>query len=68
MDAQRVSLEDLECSYVTEYLREKRGLTVITDAEAARLCQAVAGNPQVLGLIGDNLEQANKPAAQDDEW
>ena len=64
----RVSLEDLECSYVTEYLREKRGLTVITDAEAARLCQAVAGNPQVLGLIGDNLEQANKPAAQDDEW
>jgi hypothetical protein len=64
----RIDLEPLECSHVTEYLRERRGLMVITDAEAARLCQAVAGNPQVLGLIGDNLEQANKPAARDDEW
>jgi hypothetical protein len=53
---------------VTEYLRDRRGLSVITDAEAARLCQAVAGNPQVLGLIGDNLEQANAPAANDDDW
>jgi len=64
----RINLEPLECSHVTEYLRDRRGLTVITDAEAQVLCQAVAGNPQVMGLIGDNLEQANKPKAEDDEW
>ena len=64
----RVSLELLECSYITEYLRERRGLAGISDAQAQVLCQAVAGNPQVMGLIGDNLEQANKPAMADDEW
>lgn len=63
----RMSLEPIECEDVKIYLREKRGLSIITDAEANRLCQAVAGNPQVLGLIGDNLEQANKKG-QDDEW
>jgi len=64
----RISLGPLDCADIKVYLRERRGLTVITDAEAERLCQAVAGSPQVLGLIGDNLEQANKPAAKDDEW
>jgi hypothetical protein len=64
----RINLEELSCEDIKIYLRERRGLTVITDAEAERLCQAVAGSPQVLGLIGDNLEQANKPKAQDDEW
>jgi len=64
----RISLEPLDCSDIKIYLRERRGLTVITDAEAERLCQAVAGSPQVLGLIGDNLEQANTTKAQDDEW
>jgi hypothetical protein len=64
----RMSLEPLECTDITEYLRVRRGLTVLTDAEATRLCQAVGGSPQVLGLIGDNLEQANRPRAQDDEW
>jgi hypothetical protein len=64
----RISLEPLDCADIKIYLRERRGLTVISDAEADRLCQAVAGSPQVLGLIGDNLEQANKPKAQDDEW
>jgi hypothetical protein len=64
----RISLDPLECADIKIYLRERRGLTVITDAEAERLCQAVAGSPQVLGLIGDNLEQANKGAAKDDEW
>jgi hypothetical protein len=64
----RISLEPLECADIKVYLRERRGLSAITDAEAERLCQAVAGSPQVLGLIGDNLEQANKPKAQDDEW
>jgi hypothetical protein len=64
----RISLDLLDCADIKVYLRERRGLTVITDAEAERLCQAIAGSPQVLGLIGDNLEQANKPKAQDDEW
>ena len=64
----RISLEPLDCADIKVYLRDRRGLTVITDAEADRLCQAVAGSPQVLGLIGDNLEQANNPKTQDDEW
>ncbi|HEU5100074.1 MAG TPA: hypothetical protein VFU22_13690, partial [Roseiflexaceae bacterium] len=64
----RISLEPLECADIKIYLRERRGLSAITDAEAERLGQAVAGSPQVLGLIGDNLEQANKPKPQDDEW
>ncbi|NOK59682.1 MAG: hypothetical protein GFH27_549285n206 [Chloroflexi bacterium AL-W] len=64
----RMSLDPLECDDVKEYLRERRGLSQITEAEGDRLCQAVAGNPQVLGLIGDNLEQANQPRVADDEW
>lgn len=64
----RMKLDQLDCVYVTEYLRQRRGLTVITDAEAKRLCEATGGNPQVLGLIGDNLEQANRPKTQDEEW
>jgi len=63
-----VSLDLLECSHVTEYLRERRGLSSISDEQAQVLCQAVAGNPQVMGMIGDNLEQANRPKVEDDEW
>lgn len=64
----RMELELLDCVYVTEYLRERLGLTVITDAEATRLCEATGGNPQIMALIGDNLEQANKPKVQDEDW
>ena len=64
----RTSLDLLECGFVTEYLRERRGLSNISDEQAQVLCQAVAGNPQVMGLIGDNLEQANRPKVEDDEW
>jgi hypothetical protein len=63
-----VALDPLECSHVTEYLRERRGLANISDEQAQVLCQAVAGNPQVMGMIGDNLEQASRPKVQDDEW
>lgn len=63
----RISLEPLTCDDVSVYLRERRGLRIITEAELARLCQAVGGNPSVLGIVGDNLEQANKPVP-DDEW
>jgi hypothetical protein len=64
----RLSLDLLECSYIKEYLRERRGLSSISDAQAEVLCQAVAGNPQVMGLIGDNLEQAARPKVADEEW
>jgi hypothetical protein len=63
-----ISLDLLECGHVTEYLRERRGLSNISDEQAQVLCQAVAGNPQVMGMIGDNLEQAARPKVQDDEW
>ncbi len=63
-----ISLDLLECSHITEYLRERRGLSNISDEQAQVLCQAVAGNPQVMGMIGDNLEQANRPKVQDEEW
>jgi hypothetical protein len=64
----KLSLDLLECSHVTEYLRERRGLVGISDEQAQVLCQAVAGNPQVMGMIGDNLEQAARPKVADDEW
>ncbi len=64
----RMSLDPLVCRDVDEYLRQRRGLTSISDAEIEVLCQAVNGSPQVLGLIGDNLEQAKNPALHDDEW
>ena len=63
-----VTLDLLDCKYITEYLRERRGLANISDAQAEVLCQAVAGNPQVMGMIGDNLEDANKPKVEDEEW
>jgi hypothetical protein len=63
-----VSLDLLECSHITEYLRERRGLSNISDEQAQVLCQAVAGNPQVMGMIGDNLEQAASPKVDDEEW
>jgi hypothetical protein len=63
-----IALDLLDCQYITEYLRERRGLANISDAQAEVLCQAVAGNPQVMGMIGDNLEQANKPKVEDEEW
>jgi hypothetical protein len=64
----KISLDLLECTHVTEYLRERRGLANISDEQAQVLCQAVAGNPQVMGMIGDNLEQAARPKVADDEW
>jgi hypothetical protein len=63
-----VSLDRLECSHITEYLRERRGLSSISDEQAQVLCQAVAGNPQVMGMIADNLEQARRPKVPDDQW
>ncbi|HEU5013594.1 MAG TPA: hypothetical protein VFT66_13805 [Roseiflexaceae bacterium] len=64
----RMALHPLECSDVDVYLRQRRGLASISDAEIQVLCQAVNGSPQVLGLVGDNLELSKNPAARDDEW
>ncbi len=52
---------------VAEYLRENRGLSSLTDTEIQTLYNAVQGNPQLLGIIGDNLEQSSRPA-EDDDW
>jgi hypothetical protein len=52
---------------VSTYLRENRGLSGLTDAEVQTLFNAVKGNPQLLGIIGDNLEQAERPN-DDDDW
>jgi hypothetical protein len=52
---------------VAQYLRENRGLAELTDVEIQTLYTAIQGNPQLLGIIGDNLEQAARPAA-DDDW
>jgi hypothetical protein len=52
---------------VAQYLRENRGLAALTDTEVQTLYTAIQGNPQLLGIIGDNLEQAARPAA-DEDW
>lgn len=52
---------------VATYLRENRGLSGLTDAEVQTLYNAVQGNPQLLGIIGDNLEQTAHPG-DDDDW
>jgi hypothetical protein len=52
---------------VATYLRENRGLSALTDAEVQTLFNAVQGNPQLLGIIGDNLEQTARPG-DDDDW
>ncbi|KAB8143073.1 hypothetical protein F8S13_12625 [Chloroflexia bacterium SDU3-3] len=65
----RISLDALSDDDVRVYLRERRGLGVITDAEMLRLSQAIGGNPSVMGIVGDNLEQANgAKATADDQW
>jgi hypothetical protein len=64
----RLYLDPFRPSDVKEYLCERRRLLSLTDIEVERFHQAVAGHPQLLGLIADNLEQANRPALSDDDW
>src|SRR5215213_8276867 len=56
-----LSLDLLECSHVSEYLRERRGLADLTDNEVRVVCDGTAGNPQVMGMFADNLEQKRRP-------
>lgn len=63
----RMQLEAFVLEDVAQYLRENRGLSNLTDADVQTLFNAVQGNPQLMGIIGDNLEQATRPAA-DEEW
>ncbi|MFV9504619.1 MAG: hypothetical protein AB4911_08635 [Oscillochloridaceae bacterium umkhey_bin13] len=53
---------------VRDYLRENRGLSDLSDAEIQTLFNAVQGNPQLLGIIGDNLEQTRVGREADDDW
>jgi hypothetical protein len=63
-----MSLDLFDRNAVKEYLSERLGLSMITDAEVERLCQVGATTPHTLGLFGDRLVQAIKPTAQNDEW
>ena len=58
----RPKLEALSNEHVATYLRDKRGLT---DVDADTLYRATQGNPQLLGILADNL--AAKSDA-DEEW
>jgi hypothetical protein len=63
----QLKLEFFTVEDVAQYLRENRGLAALTDTEVQTLYTAIQGNPQLLGIIGDNLEQAASPAS-DDDW
>ncbi|GAB4445721.1 MAG: hypothetical protein OHK0015_48320 [Chloroflexi bacterium OHK40] len=63
----QLPLELFTVEDVAQYLRENRQLAALTDGEVQTLYSAIQGNPQLLGIIGDNLEQAQRPVA-DDEW
>lgn len=63
----RLELELFTPADVGQYLRENRGLSTLTDQEVQTLFNAVQGSPQLLGIIGDNLEQTARPAT-DDDW
>jgi hypothetical protein len=63
----RLELHLFTLEDVAEYLRENRGLSSLTDTEIQTLYNAVQGNPQLLGIIGDNLEQSSRPVS-DDDW
>jgi hypothetical protein len=64
----RTSLDLLECDFVGEYLRQRRGLADLSDSEVMVVCDGTGGNPQVMGLFADNLEQKRKPKTDDFEW
>lgn len=57
---QPVTLEPLAHKDVKEYLCKRLGLSMITDNEIERLWQVGADAPQMLGLFGDRLRQANQ--------
>lgn len=63
----QLPLELFTLADVAQYLRENRGLPNLTDNDVQTLFAAIQGNPQLLGIIGDNLEQATRPAS-DDDW
>ena len=52
---------------VAEYLRVNRGLADLSEEQVNALYTAVQGNPTLLGVIGDNLENATHRSS-DDEW
>lgn len=63
----QLKLEFFTVEDVAQYLRDNRGLAALTDTEVQTLFTAIQGNPQLLGIIGDNLEQAARPSS-DEDW
>ncbi len=61
-------LDPFDSDDLKEYLHNRCGLTIITEAEIIRLHQAIAGHPQLVGLIAHNLEQVHGTTLHDDEW
>ncbi len=56
----RLQLEPFTQADVAEYLRERRGLSDLSDNEVETLFKAAQGNPQLLGILGDNLAEENR--------
>jgi hypothetical protein len=64
----RLDLELFTVADVAAYLRQNRRLAGLSDAEVQTLYNAVQGNPQLLGIIGDNLERSAGAGAAEDDW
>ncbi len=64
----KLPLELFTLDDVAEYLRQNRRLPNLSDAEIQTLYNAVQGNPQLLGIIGDNLERSAARGLADDDW
>ncbi len=63
----RLQLEPFKRADVAEYLRERRGLSDLSDNDVETLFKAAQGNPQLLGILGDNLAEEMR-AHNDDIW
>lgn len=63
-----ISTPAFTCEDVEEYLLLRLGLQDVTPKEAQRLCEAINGMPQLLGVIGDNLMLKLRPIPQDELW
>jgi hypothetical protein len=63
----RMDLPAFERVDVATYLRQNRGLATLSDEQINALYNAVQGNPTLLGVIGDNLENA-AGGVKDEEW
>jgi hypothetical protein len=63
----RLNLEPFTRADVEEYLRERRGLSDLSNDQVETLFKAAQGNPQLLGILGDNLAEEMR-AHNDEIW